>query len=71
MLSDNIVDETDVQVPPGLDHNDMWQPSYLNINLTLLSQPKNDLQVGLHLVLPAVHQTIPTHVYDKGHRIAQ
>jgi hypothetical protein len=35
-----------LQVPPGLDHAGYWQPSYLNVNLTLLAAPQGTLQVG-------------------------
>lgn len=34
-----------MQVPPGLDVEGYWQPSYLNINVTLLTVPKGTLQV--------------------------
>jgi hypothetical protein len=33
------------QVPPGYDEDNMWQPSYLNLNVTLNKTPKGDLQV--------------------------
>eukprot|EP00884_Botryococcus_braunii_P017395 jgi/Botrbrau1/4339/Bobra.0232s0028.1 len=32
-------------VPPGMDHAGFWQPSYLNLNATLLANPKGVLQV--------------------------
>eukprot|EP00884_Botryococcus_braunii_P010192 jgi/Botrbrau1/19174/Bobra.0077s0083.1 len=43
-ITTDIISVTAYLVPPGLDSHKMWQPSYLNLNLTLNRPPKGDIQ---------------------------
>jgi hypothetical protein len=47
ILHVNTVRNFTLQVPPAFDAENYWQPSYLNLNVTLNDTPTGDLQVGI------------------------